>query len=181
MTPDLPFSSATFRSVMGSFATGVTIVAGMDNDEPVGFTCQSFVSISLDPPFIAVAPARTSTTWPRIASSGRFCVNVLAEEQRELCMGFAVSGGKKFDGVAWEPTTVTGSPRLDGALAWVDCEVELVHDAGDHELILGRVVDLGAAESGRPLLYFRSGFATVAPGDEPTGAGASTNKGVGHA
>lgn len=151
-----------FKDVMSRFATGVTVVAGMEDGEPVGFTCQSFVSLSVDPPFVAVAPARTSTTWPRIARAGTFCVNVLTDRQVELGRRFAVSGGDKFAGVEWRPATVTGSPVIEGSLAWVDCEVELVHDAGDHELIMGKVLDLGTVE-GSPLLFFRSTFATVAP------------------
>ncbi len=157
----MSFDDASFRDAMSRFATGVTIVAGIEDGEPVGFTCQSFVSLSLDPPFVAVAPARTSTTWPRIARAGRFCVNVLADTQEELCAGFARSGGPKFDGVAWHAAPVSGAPVLEGSLAWVDCHVELVHDAGDHELIIGRVLDLGVGE-GRPLLFWRRGFATVA-------------------
>jgi len=154
------FDPALFRDAMGRFATGVTIVSGIDDGEPVGFTCQSFVSLSIDPPYVAVAPARTSTSWPRIARSGSFCVNVLGEHQEELCRGFAVSGGAKFAGVDWHPAPGTGAPVIEGSLAWVDCRVELVHDAGDHELILGRVLDLGIGE-GSPLLFFRSRFATV--------------------
>jgi len=154
------FDTAQFKDAMSRFTTGVSIVSGIDDGEPVGFTCQSFVSLSIEPPMVAVAPARTSTSWPRIARSGSFCVNVLGENQEELCRGFAVSGGPKFDGVDWHPAPGTGSPVIEGSLAWVDCRVELVHDAGDHELILGRVLDLGAAE-GFPLLFFRSGFATV--------------------
>ena len=159
--PVPPFDAAGFKEAMGRFTTGVTIVAGIDDGEPVGFTCQSFVSLSMDPPFVAVAPARTSTSWPRIAGSGSFCVNVLTDAQEDLCAGFAVSGGPKFDGVDWYPAPGTGSPVIDGSLAWVDCRVELVHDAGDHELIVGRVLDLGIGE-GSPLLFFRSQFAAVA-------------------
>ncbi len=156
-----------FKEAMSRFATGITVVAGMEDGHPVGFTCQSFVSLSIDPPFVAVAPARTSTSWPRIARAGTFCVNVLGDHQEELCRGFAVSGGDKFGGVDWHPAPMTGSPVIDGSLAWVDCEVELVHDAGDHELIIGKVLDLGIGE-GSPLLFFRSEFATVArdPHDE---------------
>jgi 3-hydroxy-9,10-secoandrosta-1,3,5(10)-triene-9,17-dione monooxygenase reductase component len=150
-----------FKDAMSRFATGVTVVAGMEDGNPVGFTCQAFVSLSVDPPFVAVAPARTSTSWPRIARAGTFCVNVLGDHQAELCRGFAVSGGEKFSGVEWHPAPITGSPVIDGSLAWVDCELELVHDAGDHELILGRVLDLGTGE-GSPLLFFRSTLATVA-------------------
>ena len=160
-----PFDGAHFRDAMSRFTTGVTIVAGIEDGQPVGFTCQSFVSLSIEPPYVAVAPARTSTSWPRIARSGHFCVNVLRAEQEDLCRGFAVSGGPKFDGVSWHPAPGTGSPVIEDCLAWVDCRVELVHDAGDHELILGRVLDLGIGE-GDPLLFFRSRFTTVSH-DQP--------------
>jgi 3-hydroxy-9,10-secoandrosta-1,3,5(10)-triene-9,17-dione monooxygenase reductase component len=156
-----------FKEAMGRFATGVTVVTGVEEGRPVGFTCQSFVSLSVDPPFVAVAPARASTSWPRIARAGTFCVNVLADHQEELGRAFAVSGGDKFGDVDWHAAPITGSPVLDGSLAWVDCEVELVHDAGDHELIIGRVLDLGTAE-GSPLLFFRSRF-MGAPADGARG------------
>jgi flavin reductase (DIM6/NTAB) family NADH-FMN oxidoreductase RutF len=92
---------------------------------------------------------------------------VLADHQSALGRDFAVSGGDKFEGVAWRPAPSTGAPVIENSLAWVDCRLELVHDAGDHELIIGRVLDLGIGE-GSPLLYFKSGFATVAG---RTGAG----------
>ncbi len=157
----MAFDSESFKDAMSRFTTGVTIVSGVEDGEPVGFTCQSFVSLSIDPPFVAVAPARTSTSWPRIARAGTFCVNVLGDHQEDLCRGFAVSGGNKFEGVAWHPAPKTGAPVIEGSLAWVDCHVELVHDAGDHELIIGKVLDLGTND-GVPLLFFRSRFATLA-------------------
>ncbi len=155
-----PVDAGALKEVAGRFATGITVVTGIDAGEPVGFTCQSFVSLSLEPPFVAVAPARTSTTWPRIARAGSFCVNVLSDRQEELCRGFAVSGGPKFDGVAWHRAHATGAPLIEGSLAWVDCSIELVHDAGDHELIVGRVLGLGVGE-GSPLLFYRSRFARM--------------------
>ena len=164
--PVPPFDTAKFKQAMGMFTTGVTVVAGIEDGQPVGFTCQSFLSLSIDPPYVAVAPSRTSTSWPRIARSGSFCVNVLTEAQEDLGKRFAVSGGPKFDGVDWHPAADSGSPVIEGSLAWVDCTVELVHDAGDHELILGRVLDLGLGE-GSPLLFFRSRFATVAHDRSP--------------
>lgn len=163
------FDERRFKEALSRFATGVTIVAGMEDGSPVGFTCQSFMSVSMDPPYVAVAPARTSTTWPRIARAGSFCVNVLAEGQQSLSAGFARSGGDKFAGVSWEPAPVTGAPVIDGSLAWIDCRVELVHEAGDHELILGRVLDLGVYD-GSPLLFYRSGFATLTDLAAPEGA-----------
>jgi 3-hydroxy-9,10-secoandrosta-1,3,5(10)-triene-9,17-dione monooxygenase reductase component len=155
------FDTAQFKEVMSRFASGVTVVSGREGEEPVGFTCQSFISLSADPPFVAVAPARTSTSWPRIARAGSFCVNVLNDRQASLGRNFAVSGGPKFEGVDWRPAPATGSPLIEGSLAWVDCRVELVHDAGDHELIIGKVLELGIGE-GSPLLFFQREFATVA-------------------
>jgi 3-hydroxy-9,10-secoandrosta-1,3,5(10)-triene-9,17-dione monooxygenase reductase component len=150
------FDEARFREVLAHFATGVTIVTAMEEQGPVGFTCQSFTSLSLDPPLVALAPAKSSTSWPKIAEAGAFCVNILSESQEAVCRNFAVSGGDKFAGVGWE-TGVTGAPILTGSLAWIECELGIIHDAGDHELVTGRVLDIGIGE-GRPLLFYRSGF-----------------------
>ncbi len=150
------FDAGRFREVLGHFVTGVTIVTAMEGGEPVGFTCQAFTSLSLDPPLVALAPGKSSTSWPRIAAAGTFCVNILAEDQEALSRDFAASGGDKFTGVGWRPAA-NGAPVLDGALAWVECEFELAHDAGDHELVLGRVQNMGVRR-GRPLVYYRGGF-----------------------
>ncbi|MBV8462607.1 MAG: flavin reductase family protein [Acidimicrobiales bacterium] len=164
----MTFDERRFKDAVGCFATGVTVVTGIEEGAPVGFTCQSFMSVSIDPPYVAVAPARTSTTWPRIARAGAFCVNVLSDQQEELSVAFARSGGEKFAGIDWDPAPSTGSPVLRGGIAFVDCRVELVHDAGDHELILGHVLELGVSE-GNPLLFFRSAFATLADSVHPGG------------
>ena len=155
------FDTGRFREVLGHFATGVTIVTAMEGGEPVGFTCQAFTSLSLDPPLVALAPGKSSTSWPRIAAAGAFCVNILADDQEALSRDFAVSGGDKFTGVGWRPAA-NGAPVLDGALAWVECELELAHDAGDHELVVGRVLDMGVRR-GRPLIYYRGGFGRFEP------------------
>jgi flavin reductase (DIM6/NTAB) family NADH-FMN oxidoreductase RutF len=150
------FDAGRFREVLGHFVTGVTVVTAMEDGEPVGFTCQAFTSLSLDPPMVALAPGKSSTSWPRIAAAGAFCVNILAEDQEALSRDFAVSGGDKFTGVGWHPAG-NGAPVLDGALAWVECTLVLSHDAGDHELVIGRVQDMGVGR-GRPLVYYRGGF-----------------------
>jgi len=155
------FDAGRFREVLGHFATGVTIVTAMEDAEPVGFTCQAFTSLSLDPPMVALAPGKNSTSWPRIAAAGSFCVNILADDQEALSRDFAVSGGDKFTGVGWRPAR-NGAPILDGALAWVECDFELAHDAGDHELVLGRVRDMGV-NRGQPLVYYRGGFGRFEP------------------
>lgn len=154
-----PVDPAEFRRVLGHFASGVTIVTALGADGPTGFACQSFASLSLDPPLVAFMVARTSTTWPRIAAAGTFCVNVLGAGQGELCRSFAVSGADKFAGVEWEPTPATGSPRLAGAPAWIDCTITTVHTGGDHLIVVGRVESLDATEeNGDPLLFHRGRF-----------------------
>ena len=148
----------TMRSVLGHFPSGVTIVTGTTPDGPAGFTCQSFSSLSLDPPLVLVLPGRGSTSWPAIEATGRFCVNVLAEGQRELSTRFARSGGDKFSGVDWSVSAL-GSPVLAGATAWIDCTLEAVHDGGDHLIVVGAVHDLGAAEETAPLVFHRGAYA----------------------
>ncbi|WP_428954040.1 flavin reductase family protein [Streptomyces sp. cg35] len=160
-----PVDAAEFRRVLGTFPTGVTVVTAppsAPDEGPAGFACQSFSSLSLDPPLIAFMVARTSTTWPRIARAGVFCVNVLGAEQGELCRAFAVSGADKFAGVTHEPSPVSGSPRIDGAAAWIDCAVHTVHTGGDHLIVVGRVTALGThADEPRPLLFHRGRFARL--------------------
>ncbi|WP_406865353.1 flavin reductase family protein [Streptomyces sp. HUAS MG47] len=153
-----PVDPGEFRRVLGHFASGVTIVAARDEDGLAGFACQSFASLSLDPPLVVFMVARTSTTWPRIARAGTFCVNVLGAEQGELCRAFAVSGADKFAGVAHAPAPVTGSPRLAGVPAWVDCTIRAVHTGGDHLIVVGAVEALGAEDDGAPLLFHRGRF-----------------------
>jgi flavin reductase (DIM6/NTAB) family NADH-FMN oxidoreductase RutF len=150
------FDQARFREVLGHFATGITIVTATDEGEPVGFSCQSFAALSLDPPMVILAPAKSSTSWPRIARAGAFCVNILGEHQEAVCRAFAVSGGNKFDGVDWKPG-VTGSPLIEGSLATVECTLGAIYEGGDHELVTGHVVDMEIGK-GSPLIFYRSGF-----------------------
>jgi flavin reductase (DIM6/NTAB) family NADH-FMN oxidoreductase RutF len=155
-----PVDQAAFRRVLGNFATGVTVVtapATADETAPAGFACQSFSSLSLDPPLIAFMVGRTSTTWPRIAGAGAFCVNVLSADQGELCRAFAVRGADKFAGVVYDPAPVSGSPRLAGTLAWIDCTIHAVHTGGDHLIVVGRVDALGATDTEEPPLVFHKG------------------------
>jgi 3-hydroxy-9,10-secoandrosta-1,3,5(10)-triene-9,17-dione monooxygenase reductase component len=152
---------ARFREVLGHFATGVTIVTALEDREPVGFTCQSFAALSLDPPMVILAPSRSSTSWPRIREAGAFCVNILEEHQEALSRTFAVSGGDKFDGVGWKPG-LTGAPLLEGSLATVECRLGEIFEGGDHELVTGLVVAMDIGEGG-PLLFYRSGFGRFVP------------------
>lgn len=150
--------SARFRTVMGHFATGITIVTAVHEGTPVGFTAQSFVSLSLDPPLVAVCPGVTSSSWPRIAAADGLCINMLAANQEALCRAFATSGADKFSGVGWSPSPTSGAPVLEGGLAWVDCRVETTHEAGDHLIVVARVLEMGGGEGGDPLLFYRGGY-----------------------
>lgn len=152
------FDLARFRQVLGHFCTGVTVLTALDDGGPVGFTAQSFTSVSLDPPLVSVCPARRSISWPRMAASGAFCANVLAEDQEAVGRAFAAPGEDRFAGVGWKPSPVTGSPVLDGALAWVDCRLHAEHDGGDHLIAVAKVVDLAVGGGGAPLLFYRGGY-----------------------
>ncbi|MFJ2350555.1 flavin reductase family protein [Glutamicibacter sp. NPDC087673] len=148
-----------FRSTVGSFASGITVITGHDSHGPVGFTCQSFYSVSIDPPLVSFSVMKTSASYPRIRDTGSFAVNVLSSGQGAVANQFARKGGDKWDGIQWS-TAVRGSPILDGTLAWLDCTIFAEHDAGDHCIVLGRVTEVGTSPSGHtePLLYFQGKF-----------------------
>lgn len=146
-----------YRQVLGHFPTGVTIVSGLDAAErPVGFTIGSFASVSLDPPLVGFLPMLKTERWQAIAPGGRFCVNVLGTAHADLCWRFAKSGNDDhFDDVEWVPAP-SGSPIIAGVVAWIDCKVEVVHELGDHYLVVGRITDLAhTADEPDPLLFFR--------------------------
>ena len=154
--------SARYRTVLGHFATGVTIVTGHGPDGPSGLAANSFTSVSLDPPLVLVCMATTSTTWPAIRASGHFAVNILGEHQEDTSRRFGAPSSDRFQGVGWEPGK-TGSPILNDAIAYVDCVLDAEYDGGDHTIVVGRVVDLGQPAEGGPLLFWRGGYARLGP------------------
>ena len=155
--PPGPVPSAVMREVLGHFVTGIVVITAVGPAGPLGFTCQSFASLSLDPPLVSFAPARSSTTWPGIREVGAFCVNVLAAGHEELSAGFARSGVDKFAGVDWRAAP-SGSPVLAGVSAWIDCTLWNEYDGGDHTVVVGLVQDLGADPDRLPLLYYRGRY-----------------------
>jgi 3-hydroxy-9,10-secoandrosta-1,3,5(10)-triene-9,17-dione monooxygenase reductase component len=158
-----------FRRVFGHFCTGVTVVTSVDGDTPVGFACQAFAALSLDPPLVLFCPGSASATWRRIERTGHFCVNVLAEDQRHVSRTFGVSREDKFAEVGWSPSPA-GAPILDGVLTWAGCRIEAVHDAGDHKVVIGLVTELGTVRDVRPLLFYKgryTGTAATSPHDPP--------------
>ncbi|MFC9838076.1 3-hydroxy-9,10-secoandrosta-1,3,5(10)-triene-9,17-dione monooxygenase reductase subunit [Rhodococcus sp. NPDC127530] len=151
-----------FRTVLGQFCTGVTIITTIDDGEPVGFACQSFAALSLEPPLVLFCPTKTSRSWAAIERSGIFCVNVLAEEQQSSCARFGSRDPDKFAGIDWTESPL-GSPILTGSLAHIDCSLESVHDGGDHWVAFGRVSSLSEIREERPLLFYRGQYTGIEP------------------
>ncbi|WP_157551970.1 3-hydroxy-9,10-secoandrosta-1,3,5(10)-triene-9,17-dione monooxygenase reductase subunit [Nocardia uniformis] len=156
-----------FRNVLGQFCTGITIITTFDEVEgeknPIGFACQSFAALSLDPPLVLFCPTKTSRSWAAIERSGKFCVNILAEEQQEVCARFGSREPDKFAGTDWH-TSDLDLPVLDGTLATLQCTVADVRDGGDHFIVIGRVLALSeSTDSDRPLLFYRGQYTAIEP------------------
>ncbi len=161
------FDSATFRRVLGHYPTGVCVVTALEADgTPVGMVVGSFTSVSLEPPLVAFLPAKASISWSRIQAAGRFCVNILASDQHALCRQVAAGGPDRFAGISHR-ASAAGSPILDDVLAWIDCTLEAVHEAGDHHIVIGRVLDLEVERTGRPLLFFQGSYGEFALLSQP--------------
>jgi len=159
---DAPIDPLDFRRVLGHFPTGVTVVTAAPDGEPQGMTVGSFFSISLDPPLVGLCADKRSTSWPKIDPAGVFAVNVLADDQADLSTHFAGKGDDKFEGIDWRPG-VTGSPVLADAIGHIDCRTEQSIDAGDHWIVVGRVLELDIDREARPLLFFQGGYGRFEP------------------
>jgi 3-hydroxy-9,10-secoandrosta-1,3,5(10)-triene-9,17-dione monooxygenase reductase component len=150
--------AAIYRKVLGNYPTGVCAVTALDDDDkPIALIVGSFSSVSLDPPLVGFFPGKESSTWPMLERAGRFCINVLASDQTDLCRQLATPGPDKFAGVGYALST-HGAPLLDGALAWIDCTLHDVLDAGDHYVVLGKVEHLDVSREGDPMLFFRGRY-----------------------
>ncbi len=153
-----------FRGALGSYASGITVIGSMLDDRLVGFTCQSFYSVSMEPPLISFSVMVTSSSWPLIRQSGKFSVNVLSREQELISTNFGRSNIDRWSGVDWVSTS-RGNPVIKGALTWLDCEIYDVHRAGDHDIVVGLVNEIAPQEIDpiqAPLLYYRGSYMTVA-------------------
>lgn len=153
----------TFRTVLGHYPTGVCVITSIEGEgRPIGMSVGSFTSVSLDPPLVAFFPGRQSASWCRIRATGRFCVNILGDRQQALSRRFATPAEDKFAGIAHRISDM-GLPILDGVVAWIDCELYAVHEAGDHDIALGRVAALAAEPAARPLLFHKGDYGQLHP------------------
>jgi flavin reductase (DIM6/NTAB) family NADH-FMN oxidoreductase RutF len=160
MTEHSDLSPRRLRTILGHFATGLTVITAATKDGPAGFTCQSFSSLSLEPALVSFSPARTSSTWPLLREAGRFTVNILPSEHQHLAAQFARSGADKFAGVDHSPSPL-GNPVLERALGWVDCELHQEYDGGDHTIVVAAVRALSARADAEPLLVYRGSYVGV--------------------
>ncbi len=156
---DASIDPGDFRRVLGHYPTGVTLITSHDDDGPVGAVMGSFGSVSLDPPLVMFMPTRASSSWARISATGSFCANVLGSDDVDLCVAFFKKDPDCWDRMPWHRSAL-GSPVFDHALAWIDCTVEEVFEAGDHLIVLGRVqhLDSTVEDGASPLVFFRGGY-----------------------
>lgn len=152
------FDARRYRDVMGAFPSGVTIITTHGPDAPVGFTCQSFYSVSIDPPLVSFSIARTSKSLAAVREHGSVVINFLGANQRHLSAQFARSGTDKWQGVEWSPAESNGAPVLDGVSGWVAGEIEREIEAGDHLIFLVRVGGIQESPDVAPLVFHRGAY-----------------------
>ena len=151
------FDAAKFRQVLGHFPTGVTVVTSIHEGTPVGMAIGSFTSLSLEPPQVLFCVGQHSSTWPKVQAAGSFCVNILADDEEDVCRVFASKADDKFAEIGWKRSG-NNSPIIDGVLAYIDCTIKDVVESGDHYVVIGAVTDLDVRHEGGPLLFFRGGY-----------------------
>lgn len=152
-----------FRNTLALYPSGVTVISSMVEGEPVGFTCQAFYSVSLEPQLVSFSVMRTSASYPRVRQSSRFVVNLLSDQQRRLSDQFARSGTDKWRGVTWDMTP-SGLPALKDTLGWIEGSIWDEHIAGDHIIVIGEVTALHASGGGSlsPLVFFDKAYRQLA-------------------
>lgn len=150
-----------FRAVLGRFASGVTVVTATDDEGTAhGMTVSAFASLSLDPPLILVCIEHSASMHPVLMRDGcYFAVNILAARQEALARRFAETGAQRFTGVGYSHGE-RNAPILDDVLAYVECRSVAVHEGGDHSIIVGET-ESAVVRDGKPLLYYRGGFAQL--------------------
>lgn len=157
--PDAAHARA-LRDALGRFATGVAVITTMGPDGPMGFTANSFASVSLDPPLVLWSPARASVRYPVFAAAQHFAIHILAADQAVLCQRF-IRGGAGFDGLT-VVQNAEGVPVISGALARFECHQHATHDGGDHLIIVGRVLRFALTDAA-PLVFAKGAYGGFAP------------------
>jgi len=153
-------TSRNLRQALGSFPTGVTVVSCLDkNKNPLGFTANSFTSVSLDPKLISICIDKESFNIDSFSITKHFAVSVLSESQQSISTTFATPNEDRFKNVEWRSEN-TGSPIINGAVAWFDCNTERVVDAGDHLILIGNIIGFDSSPK-TPLMYLRGNYVNL--------------------
>ena len=149
----------TFRSVLGRFASGITVVTTLGPDgADIGMTVSAFCSLSLDPPLVLICIDRQASAFAALEAAEHFAINILSSDQEAISRRFA-SDDDRFSGLGYR-RGVTGAALLDDALAYLECRHHARHDGGDHVIFVGEV-EAASAQRGHPLLYYRGGYAQL--------------------
>jgi flavin reductase (DIM6/NTAB) family NADH-FMN oxidoreductase RutF len=150
-------SERQFRLACGRYATGVAVATIVDGQgDPHGITVNSFTSVSLTPPLVLICLDHRARILAHFRAGAHFGINALNEFQRDLADHFASSKRDRFNGVEWQAAGA-GVPQLPGGLAFLECALRERVTAGDHDIVIGEVVDM-RVEDGRPLIYYASGY-----------------------
>jgi flavin reductase (DIM6/NTAB) family NADH-FMN oxidoreductase RutF len=162
MTGLAAIAPGRFREVLGGYPTGVCVITSADADSRYAMVVGTFTSISLEPALVGFFPDKSSTSWPKIERTGRYCVNVLGKDQLDHCKHFASKREDKFEGRS-HGFSPGGLPLLDGAIAWIECSIAQVIEIGDHLLVVGAVSALDRRDKGDPLLFFSGSYHGLQP------------------
>ncbi len=156
----MPIDKSELRRVMGHYATGVTVITTFSKEGKLhGLTANAVSSLSLDPPLLVICVDKKAESYPCFEESKVFTVNILAEDQEDISRRFAVSGGEKFEGVAYRRGG-NGAPILHGVLAYLECKVYASFDGGDHTIYVG-LIEEAETRDAKPLLFYRGGYRTI--------------------
>ena len=160
--PSTAIEPLSFRKALGHYASGITVITSYIDGEPIGFTCQSFYSVSMSPQLVSFSVMSSSASYPKIRQAGRFAVNILSDEQVKISNQFARQGTDKWHRVDWQESPL-GNPIIVGSLHWLDCEIYAEHAAGDHLIVIGEVKALNLQEAAaQPLLYYKGQYCNIA-------------------
>lgn len=151
---------SAFRAVLGRFATGVTVVTTRDKGgRDAGMTVSAFSSVSLEPPLILICIDHAASIYDTLANATHFVANILSEGQEAIARRFSEKDPNRFDGIGYDRGQ-TGCAVIFDVLGHIECEIITRHEAGDHTIIVGRV-DVAESNEGKPLLYYRGGYAQL--------------------
>jgi flavin reductase (DIM6/NTAB) family NADH-FMN oxidoreductase RutF len=152
-----------FRDALGHYASGITVIGGMVDGLPTGFTCQSFYSVSMTPPLVSFSVRLNSKSWPSIRDTGSFSVNILSHVQRPISDVFGSSTVDRWAGVKWRKTK-GGNPAIEDTLLWLDCDIHAEYEVGDHWIVIGRLREVSTMDGDDakgPLLYFKGRYRSL--------------------